>query len=285
MSLLPPPVLRRLERLRISPRHRRSNRAIGSHLTGRGGSSMEFADYRDYSAGDDTRFIDWNIYSRLRRPYIKLYHLEEALHVQVLVDSSASMAHGGKLTMAQQLAAAFSVMALRSGERLSIVADRPMLTPSTGITAIPKAMQAIAEIAAGGAEPIEAGIERALRRHRGKGVAVLLSDFFSCGPLERACNVLHHAGLEIYALQILAPDEISPALSGDWRLEDCETGALVDVDSVETLDAIYQDHFQRLQAEVGALCRQRHGRHMLIDSSTPLTSVLFDRLLRQGWLR
>lgn len=285
MSLLPTAVLRRLERLRVAPRHRRTNRSIGSHLTGRGGSSMEFADYRDYSAGDDTRFIDWNVYSRLRRPYVKLYHMEESLHVLVLVDSSASMAYDGKLAMAQQLAAAFSVMALRGGERLSIVADIPKLSPTTGIPAIPKAMQAIANIAAGGQEPIEAGIERALRRHRGKGVAVLLSDFFSSGPLERACNVLHHSGLEIYALQILSPAEISPDLSGDWRLEDCETGAVVDVDSAETLSEIYLDHSERLQAEVAALCRQRHGRHMLVDSSESINSVLFDRLLRQGWLR
>ena len=285
MSLLPTGVLRRLERLRVAPRHRRTNRAIGSHLTGRGGSSMEFADYRDYSPGDDTRFIDWNIYSRLRRPYVKLYHLEESLHVLVLVDSSASMAYDGKLTMAQQLAAAFSVMALRGGERLSIVADMPRLKPTTGIPAIPKAMHAIASISPGGQEPIEAGIERALRRHRGKGVAVLLSDFFSSGPLERACNVLHHSGLEIFALQVLSPAEISPDLSGDWRLEDCETGAVVDVDSAETLSEIYRDHSQRLQSEVAALCRQRHGRHLVIDSSADINTVLFDRLLRQGWLR
>lgn len=285
MNPLPPAVLRRLERLRIAPRHRRSNRAIGSHLSGRGGSSMEFADYRDYSPGDDTRFIDWNIYSRLRRPYVKLYHMEESLHILVLIDCSRSMDYGGKLAMAQQLAAAFSVMALRGGERLSIVADRPVLTPKSGITAIPKAMQAIADIASSGAEPIEAGIERALRRHRGKGVAVVLSDFFSDGPLERACNVLHHSGLEIYALQVLAADEINPELSGDWRLEDCETGAVVDVDSAETLNEIYLDHSQRLQADVTALCRQRHGRHMVVDASLPLNTILFDRLLRQGWLR
>lgn len=103
-------VLSRLERLRIAALQRRTNRTRGEHLHGKGGSSTEFTDYRDYIAGDDVRYIDWNIFSRLNRPFLKLYKHEEEMHVVVLVDASASMQFEGKLDRAKQLAAAFGLM-------------------------------------------------------------------------------------------------------------------------------------------------------------------------------
>ena len=104
-KLLGNDLLHRLERLRINASGRYTNRMRGEHLAAKGGSSMEFADYRDYVEGDDTRFIDWNIFSRLRKPYIKLFHHEEQMQIVILVDASSSMLTDGKLHRAQQLAA------------------------------------------------------------------------------------------------------------------------------------------------------------------------------------
>src|SRR5215469_2187073 len=118
-SLLSNSVLVRLQRLRIRPVGRRTSRSRGEHFSGKGGTSTEFCDYRDYSPGDDTRFVDWNIFARLQRPYLKQFHREEERHVVLLIDASASMKFEGKLNLAKPLAAAFGVMGLLNNERVS----------------------------------------------------------------------------------------------------------------------------------------------------------------------
>ncbi len=82
-TLLDNDVLARVERLRLNPTRRQTNRSRGEHLSGKGGASTEFVDYRDYSPGDDVRYVDWNIFSRLNRPYMKQYRHEEEMHVVV----------------------------------------------------------------------------------------------------------------------------------------------------------------------------------------------------------
>ena len=103
-SLLTNRDLDRLGRLRLNVSRRFTNRARGEHLAAKGGASTEFCDYRDYAPGDDVRFVDWNIFARIQRPYLKQFHHEEDLHVALLVDASRSMLFEGKLALAQRLA-------------------------------------------------------------------------------------------------------------------------------------------------------------------------------------
>ena len=105
-SLLTNQELDRLGRLRLNATRRFTNRARGEHLAAKGGTSTEFCDFRDYSPGDDARFVDWNIFARINRPYLKQYHMEEEMHVVLLVDASTSMEFEGKLDLARRLAAA-----------------------------------------------------------------------------------------------------------------------------------------------------------------------------------
>src|SRR5688572_21706552 len=112
-SLLSNRDLDRLARLRLNVSRRFTNRARGEHLAAKGGASTEFCDYRDYAPGDDVRFVDWNIFARIQRPYLKQFHHEEELHVAVLVDASQSMSFEGKFALAQKIAAALGVLSLR----------------------------------------------------------------------------------------------------------------------------------------------------------------------------
>src|SRR6476659_5716599 len=121
-SLLDNTVLGKVERMRLLPMRRLTNRSRGEHLAGKGGTSTEFNDYRDYSAGDDMRYIDWNIFSRLNRPYVKLYRHEEEMHVVILIDASSSMEYEDKFEKAKQLAACFAIMGLMNSEKVSIYA-------------------------------------------------------------------------------------------------------------------------------------------------------------------
>ena len=290
-QLLPNETLARLERMRLQPVRRLSNPSRGEHLSGKGGASTEFVDYRDYTPGDDVRYVDWNIFSRLNRPYVKLYRHEEEMHVVLLVDASASMRFGGKLERAKQFAAAFGVCALLGVERVSAYSchhagtEPSLLPPTTGRASLRRLLSFLERIEPGGEYPFEQAVGDVLGRHRGRGVAVLVSDFLTFGDLPAAFNRLNAAGLEPWAVQVLAPEELEPDLAGDVRLVDSENGAVLDVTRAGDLLDLYREHLDGLEGELYTLCRQRGGRFLRAASDEPLDTVLFDTLRRRGWLR
>jgi uncharacterized protein (DUF58 family) len=290
-ALLPNDVLARAERMRLNPVRRQTNRMRGEHLSSKGGTSTEFADYRDYVAGDDIRYVDWNIFSRLNHPYLKLFAHEEEMHVVLLLDASSSMQYEGKFDLARQVAAALGVMGLMNLERVSVYScaslqkEPVFMPPATGRGGLQRFLRFLEGLEGGGLFPIERAIEEVLKRHRGKGVAVVLSDFLTFGDLTRSFNMLFNAGLEIYGLQILGPTELDPELTGDLRFIDSETQQTLDVSSVGELLGIYHEHRRSLEAHLSAECRKRSGRFVSISSDQPIKQVLFDTLRRQGWVR
>ena len=290
-TLLDNQALTRLERLRLQPNRRKTNRTQGEHASGKGGSSTEFADYRNYVPGDDVRFVDWNIFARLNRPYMKLYQYEEVMHVAILVDASNSMKFENKFERARQLAAAMGVTALMGVERVSAyvvgASGEPprVMPPSSGRASMRRLFDFFERTECGGDAPIDGAVEAMLRRHRGRGMAIVISDFLTPASLARPFNLLYSAGLEIFALQVLGPTEIDPELTGDLRLVDSENGTTVDVSSIDELHGIYHEHREQLQEHVRRQSRTRNGRFLSISSEAPLDWVLFDLLQRQGWLK
>ena len=298
-ALLPNDALRRLGRLRLRPVRRLSNPSRGEHLAGKGGASTEFADYRDYAPGDDVRFVDWNIFGRLGKPYMKLYRHEEELHVALILDASASMRYGGssadggttKLTRAAQLAAAFGQSALCGVERVSAHAcarageEPARLPPVSGRAALGRLLRFLEAVEPGGEYPIEDAVGDVLKRHRGRGIAVILSDFLTFGDLARPLGRLQAAGLEPWCVQVLAPEELDPDLAGDVRLVDCETGAGLDVTRAGDLLGLYRDHRLALEDELATQCRRRGGRFRTVSTADDLGGLLFGDLRREGWLR
>ena len=290
-TLLTNDELARVERLRLNPNRRFTNRSQGEHLTGKGGTSTEFSDYRDYAPGDDVRYVDWNIFSRLQRPYLKLFQFEEEMHIVILIDASSSMLFDDKLLRARQLAAAFSVMGLLNMEKVSLFAChqsgvRPkLLPPCTGRMSMKRVFSYLEDLEGGGDLPIEEAVQTTLRLHRGRGIAILFSDFLTLGDLQRPLNMLFSAGLEIFGLQILGPSELEPDVTGDLRLVDAETGGTLDITSATDLIGIYHEQRHALQEHLSLLCRKRRGRFLSISSADSLSWVLFDCLRRQGWVR
>jgi hypothetical protein len=290
-SLFDNATLGRIERMRLQPLRRLTNRARGEHLSGKGGSSTDFADYRDYVAGDDLRYVDWNIFARLRRPYIKQFQHEEELHVVLLVDGSTSMLFEDKFLRARQAAAAFGIMGLLNVERVSAYVlhghtDKPWRLPGgTGRTKIRPLLQFLEQAEGGGNVPIEKAIETTLRFHRGRGLAVICSDFLTFGSLDRAFNMLFSAGLEVWGLQVLAESEIHPNVQGDLRFVDSETQNTLDITNASELLNVYQDQRLALQATLDSMCRNRQGRFASTSTATPLPTLLFDQLCRLRWVQ
>ena len=290
-TLLSNEVLARVERMRIHSARQFTSRMRGEHLSGKGGHSIEFSDFRDYVEGDDIKYVDWNIFSRLQRPYVKLFHHEEEQHVVVLIDGSNSMLFEDKLRRANQLAAAFGVMGLFNVERVSAYAmvetdgPLPALRPCTGRGSMSKLFGFLESIEGGGSLPLEQGVEQALREHRGRGVVVVLSDFLTYGDLARPLTRLRSAGLEVLAVQILGPTELDPELDGDLRFVDSEGAGTLDVSAAGDVVGLYQEYRQRYQRHLENLCRQRGGRCLTVSSQESIESLLFDRLRRTRWVR
>src|SRR5690606_3442804 len=141
-------------------------------------------------------------------------------------DGSTSMMLEDKLHRARQLAAAFGVMGLMNLERVSVYAfnqfgnELSTLPPCSGSKSMHELFSFIEKIEGGGNAPLEYAVDAMLKRHRGRGVVVMLSDFLTFGDLQRSFNLLYSAGLESYAVQILGPSEIDPEITGDMRMVD-----------------------------------------------------------------
>jgi uncharacterized protein (DUF58 family) len=237
------------------------------------------------------RYVDWNIFSRLNRPYVKQYRHEEEMHVVILVDASASMQFGDKFLRARQLAACFAIMGLMNIEKVSLFAcqhagQTPLiLPPCTGRMSLKRILAFLESIPPGGDFPIEQAVEAVLVQHRGRGIAVLLSDFLTFGAIDRSMNMLFSAGLEVFAVQLLSGIELNPELTGDLRFVDSETGQTLDVSSVGDLLGFYHEHLNGLQEYLSTMCRQRSGRFVCLDSSLSVDDMLFDVLKRKGWVQ
>lgn len=288
MSLiLSPTEFRLLEGMRLAPRRTFHGRIRGERLTKRKGISIEFADYRDYSEGDDLRHLDWNVLARLNTAVIKTYQDEEDLAVYVVVDATGSMSFGepSKLDLAKQLAAAFSYVALCGQD-----AVYPILAPQRGVGAARRGRSSYPHIArwVTGIHGVEGGkgLAAAMRELAGAGLRpgmiVLLTD--ALDP-DAAANIriLGGVGHEVCLVQILAPEELDPHLEGDLRLLDAESGAVVEVTANRDALKAYRDNLLAHNAALADACRRHGGRYVQVASNASLEGVIRDRLRKEGW--
>lgn len=288
MSLvLSPTEFRLLEGMRLSPRRTFHGRIRGERLTRRKGISIEFADYRDYSEGDDLRHLDWNVLARLNTAVIKTYQDEEDLAVYIVVDATGSMAFGepSKLDLAKQLAAAFAYVALCGQD-----AVYPIIVPQRGVGAARRGRASYPHVARWvttihGVEGGK-GLAPALRELAGAGLRpgmiVLLTD--ALDP-DAASNIrmLGGVGHEVCLVQILAPEEVDPDLEGDLRLLDAESSAVVEVTANRDALKAYRDNLLAHNAALAEACRRHGGRYVQLASNESLEGVIRDRLRKEGW--
>ena len=279
--------LRRLERLAVLVRRPVRGGLKGGRRSVKRGQSVEFADYRDYSLGDDLRQLDWNVYARLEKLLVKLFIEEEDLTVVLLVDGSASMAHGApdKLVFAKRAAAALGYVALAAEDRvvLASLAGRTSRRRAA-LRGSGRAFRLLAELSAiqpaAGPTDLVAACRHALAQVTGRGVIVLVSDLLDPGA-ERALRDLAGTGSEVIVLHVLAPDEVTPTLEGDLRLVDAETGATVDV----TLDLAarerYTDRVEAWRNELATLAAKRRIAYVPLTSDLPLADLVFAELRRR----
>jgi uncharacterized protein (DUF58 family) len=279
--------LRQLERLLLLLRAPVRGGLKGGRRSVKRGQSVEFADYRDYSLGDDLRQLDWNVYARLEKLFVKLFVEEEDVTITILIDASASMASGRpeKLLFAKRAAAAIGYIGLASEDRVAVSAlggrSSRRQTPLRGSGRVFRLLANLSAIkTADGPTDLVAAARHAAAQLHGRGVVVLLSDLLDPSA-ERVIRELAATRSELIILHILSPAELDPDLEGDLRLVDAETGEGVDVTAdLPTIDA-YRNRLAAWKESLSTLAARRQASYLDLSSETPLNELIFAELRRR----
>jgi uncharacterized protein (DUF58 family) len=276
--------LTQLERLTLLSRRSFRGRVKGERRSPRKGISVEFSDYRQYGVGDDLRYVDWNVYARLDRLYLKLFVDEEDLCLHLLVDGSASMGFGApsKLEHAARLAGALGFVGLVGLERVGVgvVRDRMAegFTPARGRSQALPLMDFLGRLRAGGATSLNDGLATYALRSREAGLAVLISDLMDPAGYERGLKALLERRFDVHVIHVLAADEMNPAFGGDLRLLDAETDELRDL----TLDGeALRGYHQRLREfleRAEQFCRNNEIAYHRVVTETPVEEFMLRQL-------
>jgi uncharacterized protein (DUF58 family) len=308
-SLLSASLLRQLDQLELRVGRRSRNSGRGERRSRARGQSVEFADHRTYVAGDDLRRLDWNLYGRLDRLFIKIYEEEREIPVDVFLDASESMLFGTptKFDFARRLAAAIGYVALSGFDRLSVrvFPDRPGAGPGLELERGGEAgggggnMQAahraalrgvqgkktatlffrnLAQVRPGGAADFNESLRQGAMQSRRPGLAVVLSDLLDPRGYAAGLDALLGRGFHVQVVQVLAREELDPSTFGDLRLVDSETGGEQEVTFGRYRLGAYRRVVENYTAKLREFCRSRGVGFIRVGSDASLEGVLLKEL-------
>ncbi len=281
----------RLDRLEILSRKIFVGRMKGERRSKRKGESVEFADYRSYVVGDDLRFLDWNIYARLDNLMLKLFMEEEDLNVTVLFDVSKSMDWGNpnKALYVKRVTAALAYIALVNYDRVNLYAYSNVLADvMTGIRGrrmVSRVIDFLKSIPAEGGSFFSDVARRFALRHQGKGVCVVISDFMDKGGYADGFRYLLSRDLDLYAIQVLSPEEIAPGLAGDLKLLDVEDEDVAEVTVSKLLLDKYKKMLTAYCTELKDHCTRRGITYLFTNTRVPFDTLVLSYLRQRGLIR
>jgi uncharacterized protein (DUF58 family) len=291
MQLFDEATLRKLEQLTLVAERVRVGVMKGDRRSTKRGTSIEFADYRNYVKGDDLRRLDWNVFARLERPFIKLLEEEEDLTVHLLVDASASMnwpedETTNKLHYALRLAGALGHIGLTTGDMVTVTLlnsqNEQRWGPYRGQQNSLRLLQFLEIGRATGITDLNLSLRQYALRSGRPGLLFILSDLLSPSGYQDGLNALQARGYEVGLIHILSLDEVDPPVSGDLKLVDVETGA----DAEITLDAttlnLYRERLHEWQAEIANYCAKRHVHYIPLTTDLPWEKLVMQTLRIKG---
>ena len=283
-DLLSADFLAQLERLALLSRRSFRGRVRGERRSPRKGVSVEFSDYRPYGNGDDLRYVDWNIYGRLDRLYVKLFVDEEDLCLNLLVDGSGSMGFGerSKLDFASRLAAALGFVGLVNLERVGVGVLRDQLaegwSPARGRKQVLPLLDFLSRMRPGGGTSLNDGLAAYALRAREAGLAVVISDLLAPEGYERGFKALLERRFDVHVIHLVSPEEMNPTFGGDLRLLDVETGEVRDLTvDAEALRAYRQRLHDFLERAEG-FCRTNEISYHRVVIDPPVEEFMLRQL-------
>ncbi len=321
-ELLDPRLISRLSQLDIASRKVFAGKLKGERRSKKKGESVEFADHRPYVSGDDLRRLDWRLYARLDRLFLKLFLEEEDLSLHIVVDCSASMDCGepSKMLFAQRLTMALGYIGLVNLNRVAVTAigagaggsggggggngedvgggagaARPAGAELLSLRNLRGRRRAhdlgrfLLSLEPGGPGGAGADFTAAAKRmalqRTGKGVMVVISDFLFKEGYEQGLRLLLGRGYDLFAVQVLSPQEVAPTIGGDLRLRDTEDGDVAEVTISAGLLKRYKANLSAWCDQLRMFCARREISLLTVQSDTPVDTMVLDYMRKRGLLR
>ena len=284
----------RLETLALNLRTNLAGYFGGKHLVSTYGQTVEFADYREYQLGDDIRRIDWNLFSRFEKYFLKLFTDERQMQVQIFLDCSASMGKDNPQKAAYSIAtaAAIGFLAVHNMDKVSFhllkenQAENPFGT-MVGKQAFYRAIGELEKIEFVGDSDIEAGIVTSPGTGANNGLTVIISDFFTESNWKKAVDYLCYKKRQVLLVQVLTPEEIDPSYDGRVTLIDSEAIDAADPKNMKiritrSMKKAYEEALNDFQQEIKTYCSKRGVDFISVSTEKPIEKMLFGELLKVG---
>jgi len=290
-DLLDPDFMSRLDSLDVLSRKILQGKLQGERRSKRRGQSVEFADHRPYVAGDDLRFVDWNIYGRLEQLFLKLFLEEQDLTVHIVVDGSASMSMGepSKERFIKKLTAALGYVSLVNNNRLAVsfFADgvKNQLAHMRGRNYLHNMAEFLLMSECDGTSDFDGACRQLAAGRIGSGVMIVLSDFLFKEGYDSGLRRLLGRQYDLYVIQVLSAQELSPELTGDLKLMDIEDADAAEITVSGALMKYYKRTLTAYCNELKAFCTRRGIVYVLANSADSVESLVLNYLRRIRLLR
>lgn len=293
-SLLNDAFFSRLESLAFNLKSNLTGYFGGKHLVKTYGQTVEFADYREYQLGDDIRRIDWNLFSRFEKYYLKLFTDERQMKVQIFLDCSASMGKENpeKASYSVAVAAALGYLAVHNMDKVSfnLMQENKAINPFgtiIGKTAFFRAIGELEKLEFDGESDINACIASAPDEGVKNGLTVIISDFFTETDWKKAVDYLQYKGRQVLLVQVLAADEADPLYDGRVNLIDSEAHDMADARNMKikinrAMQKAYLEALNDFVGEIRSFCTKRGVDFISVNSSEAIEKVLFGELFKVG---
>jgi uncharacterized protein (DUF58 family) len=287
--------LQPLARLRFSTNHKIEGAYSGRHLSRQRGGSSEFVDYREYTAGEDLRRIDWKVLGRTGRPYVRLFQDETNLRCTIMIDASSSMLFRGykdgpgqsKLEYVQYLATALSylISSQRDQVGLAVAADGlvDFIAPAGTATHIHRLQQTVEKIQTKPVTDLTLALRQSFDQLQGRGILLVMSDFLvdNLDGIYSMLRLFRHRRWQVLALHIVHPEEERLPDGRAYRFEGMENDGLVDCTPAQVREA-YESAFAAHLAAVRGVALSAGCDYRQVSTAIPYLQTLFGFLVEHG---
>lgn len=290
-DLLDPQFMARLDGLDLASRRMLRGQTQGQRLSKRRGQSVEFADHRQYTTGDDLRFLDWNIYARLEQLFLKLFLEEQDLTLHILMDVSESTTMGqpSKALFIRKMAAALGYVGVVHHNRVAISAFADgvtmQLANQRGRGCISRLAEFLLTVENGGPTAFEKACKQVVQDRIGSGVIVVLSDMLFKEGYEAGLKRLFSRHYDVYVIQTLSPEERQPTLNGDLKLVDVEDADTAEVTMSAALLSYYRKTLASYCDQLQQFCTRHGAGYVLAGSDASAERLTLNTLRKSGLLR
>ncbi len=258
-----------LRRIQLQPRGAAEGAFAGPHKSPYRGTAVEFADYRQYTPGDDIRLVDWKVFARSDRHYVRLFDAERNLLTYLVVDKSQSMAFSGveqntdsKLVYAAKLSAALAYLVIRAGDEAGLsLADetlRTHLPPAEAFAGLGRLLDQLGRTSPGGGTDLAASLELLYKRVKRRGILVIASDFLTLSPqFWKAIDLFRRSRFDVMLFHVVHPEELELPRVAAARFIDSENTSRRLNAEPDAIRAAYRKRFDAFLGEVKAGCQAR----------------------------